>query len=90
MFNEGSYEEVELCSMVLAAKEWHKTMQVSKCSNQANQLVCPSSTKTSQFTDEMALVDGASCQCLPDCEDTEYQYSMTSSILRWVFHHEAN
>ena len=27
--------------MVLAAKEWHKTMQVSKCSNQVNQLVCP-------------------------------------------------
>ena len=27
--------------MVFAAKEWHKTMQVSKCSNQVNQLVCP-------------------------------------------------
>ena len=50
----------------------------------------PSGTKTSQFTDEMALVDGASCECLPDCEDTDYQYSMTSSKPRWVFYHEAH
>ena len=30
----------------------------------------------------MALVDGASCNCLPDCKTTDYQYSMTSSKLR--------
>ena len=43
---------------------------------------CHSSTKTAKFTEEMALVDGASCDCLPDCKTTDYQYSMTSSKLR--------
>ena len=83
MCNEGSYEEVGVCSMVLATKEWHKTMQVFKyLLHKIHKCVCPSSTKTSKFTDEMALVEGASCGCLPDCEDTDYQYSMTSSELR--------
>ena len=41
-----------------------------------------STTKTAKFTEEMALVDGASCNCLPDCKTTDYQYSMTSSKLR--------
>ena len=51
-----------------------------------HKFVCPSSIKTSKFTDEMALVGGARCGCLPDCEDTDYQYSLTSSKLRWVFY----
>ena len=90
MCNGGSYEEVELCSMVLATKEWYKTMQVYKyLLHNVHTFVCPSSTKTSKFTDEMVLVEGVSCGCLPACEETDYQYSMTSSKLRWVFYLEA-
>ena len=31
----------------------------------------------------MANVESDSCDCLPDCESTEYQYALTSSSIRW-------
>ena len=42
-----------------------------------------SSTKTGKFDAAMARVDVDSCDCLPDCDATDYQYALTSSSLRW-------
>ena len=60
----------------------HAGVEMIKISTYNSVTLFPSSTKTFKFTDEMALVGGDSCECLPDCEDTDYQYSMTSSKLR--------
>ena len=45
--------------------------------------IVDSSSKTARFVDEMSLVGIDACDCLPDCESTEYQYALTSSSLRW-------
>ena len=60
----------------------HAGVEIIKISTYNSVTLFPSSTNTFKFTDEMALVGGDSCECLPDCEDTDYQYSMTSSKLR--------
>ena len=63
----------------------HAGVEIIKISTYNSVTLFPSSTNTFKFTDEMALVGGDSCECLPDCENTDYQYSMTPSKLRWGF-----
>ena len=41
-----------------------------------------SSSKTADFINIMALVKSDSCDCLPDCDSTEYQFALSSSSLR--------
>ena len=53
-------------------------------------LIFDSSTKTARFNDVMARVGTESCDCLPDCDSTEYQYAVTSSSLRWGVFLEIN
>ena len=45
-------------------------------------IIFASSSKTADFLNTMALVKSDSCDCLPDCESTEYQYALSSSSLR--------
>ena len=83
---EGS-GSVPVCSLVPTADGWGHAMQVQKLFCFCIYKIFCSATKTANFTEAMALVDGESCDCLPDCERTDYQYAMTSSSRRLKHHH---
>ena len=82
-----------MCSMVPTSNARRDAMQVQltiKIVSLSLSLIFDSSTKTARFNDVMARVDTESCDCLPDCDSTEYQYAVTSSPLRWGVFLEIN
>ena len=75
-----------VCSMVPASVGRSDAVQVQIIFNFFRGIkvsIVDSSSKTARFVDEMSLVGIDACDCLPDCESTEYQYALTSSSLRW-------
>ena len=61
---------------------WCLAGLVNKEQHSISSLFSDSSSKTARFNDVMVGVGSESCDCLPDCEATEYQYVVTSSSLR--------
>ena len=61
---------------------WCLAGLVNKQQHLISSLFSDSSSKMARFNDVMVAVGSDSCDCLPDCEATEYQYAVTSSSLR--------
>ena len=61
---------------------WCLAGLVNKQQHLISSLFSDSSSKMARFNDVMVGVGSESCDCLPDCEATEYQYAVTSSSLR--------
>ena len=75
-----------MCSMVSPTNCGKKSMQVKfhlVLTVFQTQSIChfQSIAKTAAFINAMAMAENE-CDCLPECDVTEYQYSATSTSLR--------